>query len=410
MNINRLALITVITSTASMTAYGNSVEQLTNQVKQLNQRLLDQEQRLRINGFATVGVVQQDLEEGYHRGITDELNWRRYSKAALQFTFNIDENTSFVTQLISRGEEDFDTTAEWMYLKHNFGNGWSTKIGRLRKPNYILSEFFDVGYAMPWTQPPVEVYGVLEESANYEAIDFTYDFEIGDWSAFAQAQYGRSETDSSVSPDLFAFNFNMNYDYLTLRAGYSRADTFFQPDSDIGTLSVGVNAAYEAAYASAGLTFDGQVGLNEETAQLAQFFGVAAMYDSDTWLLMAEFNSLEFDGLGVDEDGFYLVGGYRFGQFMPFISYARSESTDDDDREAPITMNPVVDGAVVATQLSFNKEQDRFSLGLRYDFKPGIAFKIQYDSVDTGDTIGEFDTFPSEDTTDVISATVDLVF
>jgi len=386
---------------ASMSSQAITLEQLNNQVQQMNKRISEQDQKFRINGFASFGVVQSDSEDAYHRGITDQPNFRRYTKAGIQMTFNMSDDTSVITQLVSRGEDDFDTTAEWLYLKHDFGDGLSGKIGRLRKPNYLLSEFFDVGYAMPWTQAPVEVYGVLEDSANYEAVDLSYDFEFGNWYGTGQFQYGRAITETATSNDLIALNGSISDGELTFRAGYSQArlelqDGVFKTFLDgLSNDLLNTNLADQAVLGN----FDGV------------FMGLAAMYDNGKILAIAEYNSLTLDGYYADEDGMYLMAGYRIGQLMPYFTYAHTETTDDENK-APTSGDPVAIATVIAKVqgANLNEEQDRTAIGLRWDYQPGIAIKVQYDMVDTGDTIGQFDDLPSDGKVNFLSITIDTVF
>jgi hypothetical protein len=431
---------------ASISVQAATIDQLTRQVQKLNQRMSAQDQSFKVNGFATFGIVRSDSSDAYRRGIDDSNNYRRYTKAGIQMTFNLDANTSVITQLVSKGENDFDTKADWLYLKHNFNNGFTVKAGRLRKANYLLSEFVDVGYAMPWTQAPVEVYGVLEDSANFEAVDVTYDFEIGDWSAYTQFQYGRSVTESVSSDDLMAINFSMNNGDLTLRAGYSQADTSFNAGSPVAIQIAEVNGLFSATDKT-----DEQI----LESSSAVFYGLAAMYDDGNLLLMAEFNNLTIDGYAPDEEGYYVMSGYRMGQWMPYVTFAHNETTDDDTRDATVNAAAVplvaagaapayvtdtlgihpgeaayaptvagtaadatfqagvtgtLNAGILASQAVFNKEQDTTSIGVRYDYKPGVAIKLQYQIADAGTTIGEFDAFPTESKTKIVSLTVDTVF
>jgi len=401
---------------ASLSTHAVTVDQLNKQVQKLNQRIAAADQRFRVNGFASFGLVQSDIPEGYHRTVSDDINFRRYTKAGIQMTFNLDSDTAVITQLVSKGENDFETKAEWMYLKHNLGNGFTAKIGRLRKPNYLLSEYFDVGYAMPWTQAPVEVYGVLESSANFEAVDLSYDMDLtDDWTATAQIQYGRAETSEIVSKDLIAMNFTATDGELTLRAGYSQADAAVVAGSETDVLVTSVNTAF---------SFTDKAANVAEAANKGVFWGVATMYDNGDMLAIAEFNSLTVDSLFADQDGYYLMYGYRFGQWMPYVTLAHEETTDDEERNATVSPTPAVPDAnlngvsdiyegVIGAQTAFNKEQDRTALGVRYDLKPGVALKLQYDMVDTNKTVGEFDdpaAIPADGKVNVLSFTIDTVF
>ncbi len=395
-----------------MMVQGATVEQLERQVQSLNQRLSAQEQRFRVNGFATFGIVQSDVEETadtYHRGISNETNFRRYTKAGVQMTFNMDAQTSVVTQFVARGENDFDVKAEWAYFKHQLNNQLTFKMGRLRKPNYLLSEYFDVGYAMPWTNAPVEVYGVLESTANYEAMDLSYDMELGDWTANFQFQYGRAVGTDTISEDLMAFNYSMNNGSLTLRAGYSQADVSIVAGSSTATQAAAINAA---------LANTDKSGEQAGSLLKGTFAGLAVMYDNGSLLTIAEYTTLSIESVFADQDGYYAMGGYRFGQWMPYLTYAHEETTDDDDREVSSllvsTGSSAGDAATIAAinaNLSgLNVEQTRTAVGVRYDYKPGVAMKLQYDMVDVGDTAGEFDSVPTKDSANIISFTIDTVF
>lgn len=387
---------------STMTSYAITNEQLNQKVNQMAERIATENNRFKVNGFASLGLIQSDNGSSYHRGISDEPNFRRYTKMGVQMTFNIDDQTSVVTQLVSKGENDFETKAEWLYLKHDFQNGFTGKMGRLRKPNYMLSEFFDVGYAMPWTQPPVEVYGVLESSANYEAVDLTYDFEMMDWTSYVQLQYGRSETADSISKDLMAVNFNMNMDEWTFRAGYSQADAVLVDGTDLKASVDQINAAYAATPDRASEVV--------QTSNKGTFMGLAVAYDDGFNVVISEYNQLKVESLFPDQKGYYAMYGRRMGQIMPYVTVAHSETTDDSKRKAAITVDPIVNGGVQAAQAAFNKDQDRVAFGVRYDYKPGVAVKVQYDMVDTNGTIGEFATMPTDDTANVLSLTIDTVF
>lgn len=404
--VTQLGVLSAVLCT-SIASQAATLDDLDRKVSQLTDKISQEEDRFRINGFASFGIVQSDNEASYHRGITDEPNFRRYTKMGVQMSFKIDDDTSVITQLVSKGETDFVTKAEWLYLKHDFGDGFTGKIGRLRKPNYLLSEFFDVGYAMPWTQPPVEVYGVLEDSANYEALDLTYDFELMDWTSYVQVQYGRSETETAVSKDLVAVNFSMNKDEWTLRTGYSQADVTLKSGTDLSGQIAQINAAYANTNKSSEVMGDVSKGT---------FMGAAVAYDDGVNMVISEFNSLKVDSYFPDQQGYYVVYGRRFGSVMPYVTLAHNETTDDDDRSAvansglPANSIATINGGVASAEAAFNKEQDRTSFGVRYDYKPGVAIKVQYDMVDTHGTKGEFAAVPSDDTANILSLTIDTVF
>lgn len=402
---------------APLVTQAATLEQLEKQVQSMNQRISAQDQKMKVNGFASFTVSSSDADSGdaaYNRGVTNENNYQRYSKIGVQMTFNVDSDTSIITQLVSRGENDYATKAEWAYIKHNFGSGVTGKMGRLRKPNYLLSEYFDVSYAMPWVQPPVEVYGVLESSANYDAFELSYDMNFGDWSANAQVQYGHYVGEETKSDDLMAFNYSMNNGVWTFRAGYSQANA---------SIVAGSQTATDAAAANTLLGYTDKADQAFQGSNLGQFMGVAAMYDDGSILAIAEYTSLTVESISPDQDAYYATFGYRMGKIMPFVSHASVKTTDDDDRDAtrvvdlegapfnqPAGTNTFIDGKIAALQAAYDKEQTRNTLGVRYDYKPGIAVKFQYDMVDAKDTTGEFDSVPADGKVNVMTFSIDTVF
>lgn len=196
---------------AALPTQAVTVEQLNQQVQQMNKRIAEQDQKFRVNGFASFGLSLGDEEIEYN-GVNDEVNFSRFSKVGVQMSFNMDANNSVVTQLVSRGENEWNTEAEWAYFKHNFGSGLSGKIGRIRLPAFMLSEFLDVGYAVPWAKMPNETYNSLTPFSNMDGVDITYNTDIGDMSATFQLAYGRSKDSQYDLKDILASNATLQGD------------------------------------------------------------------------------------------------------------------------------------------------------------------------------------------------------
>ena len=423
---------------AALPAQAVTVEQLNQQVQQMNKRISEQNNKLRINGFASFGLSLSDEEIEYN-GVNDEVNFNRFSKVGVQMSFNIDANNSVVTQLVSRGENEWNTEAEWAYFKHNFGSGFSSKIGRIRLPAFMLSEFLDVGYAVPWAKMPNETYNSLTPFSNMDGVDLTYNTDIGDLSATFQIAYGRSKDSQYDLKGIIATNAMLQGDAWTARVAYSVAD-------DVNIIDEDIQAVVGYLYGS------------EVSEIKGSFTSIGFTYDPGDIYFTTEYARLEVDGAVVDADSAYATLGYRMGQFMPLITYAMTTSEDDEERELTkiLENNPVVADPATLTQAlagagatttaqqvaaleaaaldpdnalydvgfggkAFQAESDRdttrIGLGLRYDMSPGTALKVQYDIIDTGDKAGMFDsrTFAAAgssapDSTNILTITIDTVF
>ncbi|GEM_PF-2212740 len=362
---------------AALPAQAVTVEQLNQQVQQMNKRISEQNNKLRINGFASFGMAISDEEMAYN-GVNDEVTFNRFSKMGVQMSFNIDAKNSVVMQLVSRGNEGWNTNAEWAYFKHDFGSGFSGKIGRIRLPAYQLSEFLDVGYATPYAQVPAETYDSLEPFANMEGVDLSYSMDLGDNTALFQVVYGRAKDDEFDLKDIIGLSGVLQADTWNVRVALSQASvSIIQADA-----AAVVTNFYQA-----------------ETEDLdGNFASVGFTYDPGDLYFTTEYTTLEADGQVVDADSMYATFGYRMGRFMPTLTYAMAESQDDDERELAPAQAAAIAGAsggafttadvltgAAGIQAASDRNTTRIGLGLRYDMSPGTALKVQYDIIEVDD-------------------------
>jgi len=458
MAIKHLTYAAIPLIAASMSAQAATVDQLNRQVQKLNQRIAAQDQRFRVNGFATFGMSVASEETAYN-DVNDDPNFGRFSKIGVQMTFNIDSQNSVVTQLVSRGQNSWDTSAEWAYFKHDFNNGFTGKVGRIRLPAFMLSEFLDVGYAVPWAKMPNESYDSLTPFANMEGVDLSYNTDIGDLSATVQFVYGRSASESYDLKGLVSLNGSLQADTWNAKVSVSSAE-------DITVINPTIQDAL-GLYGSASSGIGGS------------FTSVGFTYDPGDMYFSTEVTSLKVDDTIVDQDSAHATIGYRFGRLMPTLTYGMVQSQDDEERDLAVILAATSNATTLATitgaaagygvtgattditasnlaviasfvesvtpntgdtafqvgvraaavdgakqilgaaqslQAQQNTDSTRIGLGLRYDVSPGTALKFQYDIIETNATAGLFDadTYVAAgtkpDATNILTISIDTVF
>lgn len=416
-----IAIAAIPLMAASISTHAATADQVSKQVQKLNQRVAEAEQKFRINGFASFGITMSDEESAYN-GINDDVNFRRNTKAGIQMSFALDNKTSVVTQLVSRGTDDFKTNMEWAYLKHQISSSLTAKVGRIRSPFYMLSEYLDVGYAVPWATMPQETYESLSPFSNMDGADLTYSMDIGDMVGTVQVAYGRVDTDTIQLEDVISAGFTLAGDDWQTRVAYSQADTI----SELGGTSLfGDDVNVEGSFASLGGT-----------------------YDPGNIYVAAETTLLEVDGSLSDATSSYGTFGYRLGAWMPHITVAVTESDDDDERtlqaaadattggslatlaavgadgNAASATNPSLATLATVYKNSLNRNTQRIGIGARWDYSSGVAMKFQYDIITTDDAPGLFGSTTADataystaeatnsepDKTNIISFTIDTVF
>lgn len=413
MAIKSIACTAIPLLLASMASNGVTLEQLNTQVQQMNKRLAEQEQRLRVNGFASFGFTLSDEEMAYN-GSNDEISFARFSKMGVQLTLNLDESNSVVTQLVSRGENQWETNAEWAYFKHQFNHNFSAKVGRIRTPAYMLSEYLDIGYAVPWAQMPAETYDSLTPFANIDGFDVAYTTDVGDNTATLQAAYGRSADDEYDLKDILVISATFQADIWSTRVAYAT--------SSLTVIDSGIQTAISL--------------YGEDTEDISgSFTSLGFTYDPGDLYVNTEYTQIKVDGVIVDADAYYATFGYRLGRLMPVLTFATAESSDDDEREASAltaaSQTALAGGSGAAAQTAVaqglfglqaanNRNTQRIGLGLRYDFASGTALKVQYDLIEVDDASGLFDdtawatnaaaSAENPDKANILTISIDTVF
>ena len=201
-----------------------------NVVKQNRSRVSDMSKRLKINGFYSSGGSQMSSSDLAFNlfDIDDDYSASSITKLGIQMTFQVSDDISVTGQLVGKGINDYNIEAEWAYLSWDISDDFTARIGRQRTPYYMLSEYLDVGYAYPWTRPPIEMYKLPLN--NMDAISFLYNIEFDEIKIGLQAYLGEGFGDV----DQLDGSFRIQNNGLALTAesgnwlfflGYSYADS-----------------------------------------------------------------------------------------------------------------------------------------------------------------------------------------
>ncbi|MBF0675141.1 porin [Pseudomonas sp.] len=298
----------------------------------------------RLNAFGTVGVTYLGGEEdGRSYGINGQTTdaWRgdQLSKFGTQLSYGLTDSLNATAQLTAKAEQDsWEANLEWAYLAWQANDQLLLRAGRLRTPAYMYSETLDVGFSYPWLRLPDEVYGQIQLS-NYEGVDVVYSLPLSFATLSVQAVAGQAKDRDYYLFDEF---YDTDWDNL-LGASLSLAS------NNYGTLRV--------AYNQATLTIDQPLlGIADSKGS---FLSVGYQYDDGSWISANEWTQRTIDGpLSPDQNAFYLMGGRRFGDFLPHLTYAQL----DEEKGA---------------------RQSSWTLGLNYSLAPNMTLKGEYKQIET---------------------------
>lgn len=389
-----------------------------NQIKSVSESAFKLQDRFKINGFASFGVNTSDEDSfsPYFTEINNKESYLEDSIVGIQMTFKVNEKLDAVTQLIAEAKDGYNLEAEWAYLSYQVNDNWKVRAGRLRVPFYAASEYLDVGYAYPWARPPLEVYSTIPFKS-YNGIDTFYNFNVSGFDITLQAMHGiENFTNPTGDFDTIMTGayLNVNYDDFSFRIGRTHATINGAFESDItGSLPGPILEDFYTIAAE----------YPEETATLFNIFALSSFdvdysniglnYDNGRLVVLTEATDLAYSDAELTRIyGGYVTAGYRFNQWLPYVTVARTYTTEEADYTK--VFGPLLASSMESIGFS-SMEQTTYSTGLRWDVKQGVSIKAQWDHVtDLAGTAGlqtasEAGTLP-DNGINIYSLVIDAVF
>lgn len=337
---------------------------------------------LSFNGFANI-VAGKASSNDQIQGYDDDLTFKQDSLFAIQATTELGEGLTATAQIMSRGENDWDTEFEWAYLGYQINEDFKVLAGRQRLPLYMYSDFVDVSYAYPWITPPNGVYGI--ELNRFDGLSGVYNFTLGEFDSTAQFIFGSSddtfdlggETINSEFEDIFGGVITLTRDWLTLRAA------FFD-----STLTIPIDGF--AQLADAWQQVPGYEHVSEQlviTEDQSQFLELGFRIDYHNILLSGEFISVENeDTPQADDESWYLTAGYRFDNVLVHVTYGADEAnTNDITKNLPTGDNAALNQLTAITRGAVDTlvvDSSYYTVGARWDFHDSAALKVEFTSFD----------------------------
>jgi hypothetical protein len=337
------------------------------------------------------------------------------SNFALQASAPLSSNITATTQILARGDNDFQPKFQWAYLKYQFNDTFALKAGRLQLPFYQYSDYEFVGQAYPWVVPPESVY--LLETSTYDGLNFSAEKNVGDWFFFMQAIYGGFDTiannpvstsTGTVNTQLFVHDQHLTgvsldssyNDWLSLRIAAFYENVSLQGDGQAANPLTIVDKAIDSLN-SQGLA-DGAKAL--ATSNDPQFYYVAsAQITRNNWLLLAEFQGLKpiagsSGAATTNITSEYISLGYHFGKLLPLATFGHrnqginaTKMKDSVPAGTNVTVPVSINGQTINATVPVDTIIDSiagnpasrlkdyfYEFTLRYDLTATVALKLDY--------------------------------
>lgn len=391
----------------------------------------------------------------------------------VQFIASINDSIDMVIQLYSQGADHYNIVTDWLYVGWHINDQWSVKVGRLRLPFFMKSEYYNVGYAYLWTRPPIEVYR-FASLTDFDGLTLRYTNSIGaGWytedlisvgnSTLSVAEGLVSDVPLRIQKGILA-NATLWNDYIKLSVGYglgSLAIDFPDEFTAIQSLLNNPCSYYGAALDPQLITLTAGpaastciintvssypapippslrlVRPDNATAQLftvknvpAQILSFGYEFDWHGIVSIAEWTRTTTEDMFLaDSQGWYITLGYNWEGLTPYVTYSNYRTLDNEDRVLSNTVsntyanpfsyfNPLLPIPTPQTlQQSLNEllaltnvAQTSLNAGFRYDIMTATALKFDYRYVIPQEGTQGFFSLPPGKRISWVTAVVNVVF
>ena len=350
-------------------------------------------QAIQFDGFMTVGAAQiVDIEDKHKdhvylgglgdRGITNDLSFEKDTRFGLQISSDITEKMSVVAQLLGRGDQgNFNAIIEWAYIDYEFHKTTSVHAGKIKQPVYLVNDYVEVGYAYPWIRPPQEVYLMNNPLNTVNGIELLLQFPVGPGTLSFQPYLGSNRDDIPNAEGAFFEAENIyGIDIKYAGRGYTAHASNFKCD-------VTTQGGFTMADGSGTATIAGDVTVDLNGSGVCNVSAAGFNLDLANIVVYAEWTKRttteELSRPFGDTEAYYATVGYRFGKWLPHITFASIEGKASTVTPGAVQVLTTAGLPVPGETFNFPAPiQTSITAGLRYEVNDSAALKVEYQVVD----------------------------
>lgn len=334
--------------------------------------------KLNKNGFTSNNYNYDNVD--------NDTSFSPYSKLGGQISIYNDKY-KFTSQAITyRNHHEYKAKFTWLNVNYDFNENLALRVGRMQSNLLFNSDSLHIDYIHTMTHSPNEVYRIIALE-HYDGVELTYkDFINDDYNyAVTLVPYGKAKqninTTFDIEENIELKNINSirlnitNDDNIEIHTSYTKLKSSLEDSSALKTVTNGLK--------SYGNNVDEYSYEDKDTT----IFTLGLNYSYENYILNTEISRYETKSMNPDTTAYYVMLGYNWDKFTPYIAYAKSKN-DKEHFDTTGLNTPDATSASLKRGLDdilylTNYSQRTQSLGLRYNIKPGIAIKTQIDRITT---------------------------
>ncbi len=410
----------------------------------------------RFSGFGTLGLTYND-----NGGAGAIYNYSQTVPAEQGFSLNLDsvlglqlewkplEKTSFLVQGVGRAGQRMEPLLRMAYVRQELGSEVSVRGGRFRNPMLFDSDVNEVGYAYMMSRPPIALYSIANNFPSIDGVDLQWRHSFLSTAFLLQGYYGNTSyqhrfynLNPVVSADaqinnMMGVALSASRSNITVRASRTWVDSYTmrssaisQLDSGLGSLSGGLLAM--TAYPQLAAMSPALISQANQISGLKNPFDNRPIYTSvgfdaywGAFRFLGEWVELDSQNAMVGKyEGFQTTIGYTYKDFTPYVSFAnlsRNKGTLNTSALNGTGLNPMLDAGLAQMQAAINQSaqfanlsSQSISAGTRWDVMENLDMKLQYDFVQTPNSMtpGNFavSTLPFNNHVSLVTLALDFIF
>ncbi|MBS1141255.1 MAG: hypothetical protein H6R13_2708 [Proteobacteria bacterium] len=357
------------------------------------------------SGFGTFGYARSDQSFNYQRFISDDGTLKRDTVLGAQVDARFSQEWSATVQAKAAPSDHSDSqwqaSVAWAFLSWRPSDDWLIRAGKIRLPMMLNTENSDVGATYDFARLPLEVYSIapttdvigvsISKTWLGDSFDWTAEAYTGETSTYWR-YYGRDRTmDKANSPGSWFLPIDMKSSGLvltarsfehTFRIGYHEGQAS-RPGEKTGAGFEYLNPPGVYLLSSGGVdklrvpivTLGASVSLPVEfrlTGEYAQA-------------------KVESASRGLSRWGAYLALTKRIGAWTPYVSYAKTKSTDEAlglyqriNANAGVVPAPLRNSQTLMADITAPYDQSTIALGTSFAVSPKSLIKTEISRVRTG--------------------------
>lgn len=354
---------------------------------------------IKFNGFLTIGATYSNSEAPYDKdrppcpssptsvcpgdnlisedgNITTDLDFINDTRVGLQVSAAVNPQIDVTAQLLARAKQDnSDLFIDWAFATYRATDWLSVRGGKLKFPTFLISDYFEVGYAYPWIRPPEEVYS-SNPITTITGVDLLGNISLGPVNLLIQPFYGTSHGAQTIIPQEVV---DLTDDFLP--NGSIPQGTVLFADFDASPL-VGLNVQLSSDIFTVHAQHLKTLVSAPAFATVEDDVTFTTMGGTMDWfnlVLYAEYFEREIEGASnfafPNTKGYYATLGYRIGKFLPHITYA-----DLSENGGPVPFALGGPGGIAPIQTSV-------TAGVRYELGNNAALKFEAKKIEPESSI-----------------------